>query len=86
MPIYAMSPSMSTVRRTMLLWGTIPVWSRRAESTDELIENSIRELNAGGYIKGDDLLVVTAGVLNYRTGEKATDTNIMRVIKADGSL
>ena len=86
MPIYAMSPSMSTVRRTMLLWGTIPVWSRRAESTDELIENSIRELNAGGYIKGEELLVVTAGVLNYRTGEKATDTNIMRVIKADGSL
>ena len=53
---------------------------------NESLEKLVRELNAGGYIKGDDLLVVTAGVLNYRTGEKATDTNIMRVIKADGSL
>ena len=81
MPIYSMSPSMATVRRTMLLWGTIPVWSRRAESTDELIENSIDELIREGYIKKGDLTVVTAGVLNYRSKDsKATDTNIMRVV------
>ena len=81
MPIYSMSPSMATVRRTMLLWGTIPVWSRRAESTDELIENSVDELIREGYIKKGDLTVVTAGVLNYRSKDsKATDTNIMRVV------
>ena len=81
MPIYSMSPSMATVRRTMLLWGTIPVWSRRAESTDELIENAIDELIREGYIKKGDLTVVTAGLLNYRSKDsKATDTNIMRVV------
>ena len=30
--------------RCMLQWGVTPVWSRRADSTDELIENSIEEL------------------------------------------
>ena len=81
MPIYAMSPSMATVRRTMILWGTIQVWSRRAESTDELIENSIEELKKEGYLKNGDITVVTAGVLNFRSkNERATDTNIMRVV------
>ena len=81
MPIYSMSPSMATVRRTMLLWGTIPVWSKRAESTDELIENSIDELKKEGYVKSGEVTVVTAGVLNYRSKDKrATDTNIMRVV------
>lgn len=81
MPIYSMSPSMATVRRTMILWGTIPVWSKRAESTDELIENSMNELVKEGYLKEGDLAVVTAGVVNFRgKEEKATDTNIMRVV------
>ena len=33
--------------RCMLQWGVTPVWSRRAESTDELIENSLEELKSG---------------------------------------
>ena len=82
MPIYAMSPSMSTVRKTMILWGTLPFWSRRADSTDELIENSIDELCAGGSLTAGDRVVVTAGVLTYRSRhEAATDTNIMRVVE-----
>ena len=31
------SPSTTTVRQMMLQWGVTPIWSRRAESTDELI-------------------------------------------------
>ncbi len=86
MPIYAMSPSMSTVRKMMLVWGALPIWSRRAESTDELIDNSIHELLEAGHIKDKDLVVVTAGVLSFRTGDHPSDTNIMRVIRADGTL
>ena len=41
--IIGMSPSTTTVRQMMLQWGVTPVWSRRAESTDELIENSLGE-------------------------------------------
>ena len=42
--IIGMSPSMATVRQMQIQWGVVPVWSRRADSTDELIENSMEEL------------------------------------------
>ena len=47
--IIGMSPSMATVRQMQLQWGVVPIWSRRAESTDELIENSAQELKAVSY-------------------------------------
>ena len=82
MPIYAMSPSMSTVRKAMIIWGTLPFWSRRAESTDELVENSIEELCKAEVLKAGNRVVVTAGVLTYRSRhDAATDTNIMRVVE-----
>ena len=82
MPIYAMSPSMSTVRKSMILWGVVPFWSRRADSTDELIENSIDELCRDGILNTGERVVVTAGVLSYRSRhEAAADTNIMRVVE-----
>ena len=84
MPIYAMSPSMSTVRKAMIIWGTLPFWSRRAESTDELVENSIEELCKEKVLKEGDLVVVTAGVLKHRSRhDAATDTNIMRVVEVN---
>ena len=84
MPIYAMSPSMSTVRKAMIIWGTLPFWSRRAESTDELVENSIEELCKEKALKEGDRVVVTAGVLKHRSRhDAATDTNIMRVVEVN---
>lgn len=80
--IIGMSPSTTTVRQMMLQWGVTPVWSRRAESTDELIENSLEELKSGNVINSGDLAVITAGIVTYaRRHEAATATNIMRVDK-----
>ena len=82
--IIGMSPSTTTVRQMMLQWGVTPVWSRRAESTDELIENSLEELKSSGVIKSGDLAVITAGIVTYaRRHEAATATNIMRVVSVD---
>ncbi len=79
--IMGMSPSMSVVRQMMLYWGVKPLWARRADSTDELIESSIDELKEKGLVQPGDLAVVTAGVVSYsRRNEPATETNIMRVI------
>ena len=79
--IIGMSPSTTTVRQMMLQWGVTPVWSRRAESTDELIENSLEELKSGNVINSGDLAVITAGIVTYaRRHEAATATNIMRVV------
>lgn len=83
-PIIGMSPSMSTVRQMQLQWGVIPVWSRRADSTDELIENSSEELKRKDIVQSGDLAVMTAGVVTYaRRHEAATQTNIMRILNID---
>ena len=82
--IIGMSPSTTTVRQMMLQWGVTPVWSRRAESTDELIENSLGELKSSEILKTGDLVVITAGIVTYaRRHEAATATNIMRVVSVD---
>lgn len=80
--ILGMSPSMSTVRQMQLQWGVTPVWSRRADSTDELIENSIEELKEKNFVESGKLAVLTAGVVSYaRRHEEAAQTNIMRVVE-----
>ena len=82
--IIGMSPSTTTVRPMMLQWGVTPVWSRRAESTDELIENSLGELKSSEILKTGDLVVITAGIVTYaRRHEAAAATNIMRVVSVD---
>ena len=82
--IIGMSPSMTTVRQMQLQWGVVPVWSRRAESTDELIESSVEELKNRGFVTVGELAVITAGVVTYaRRHEAATQTNIMRVINIE---
>ena len=82
--IIGMSPSTTTVRQMMLQWGVTPVWSRRAESTDELIENSLEELKSDNVIKSGDLAFITAGIVTYaRRHEAAAATNIMRVVSVD---
>ena len=82
--ILGMSPSMATVRQMQLQWGVTPVWSRRADSTDELIENSIEELKSRNIVESGKLAVLTAGVVSYaRRHEAAAQTNIMRVVSID---
>lgn len=79
--IMGMSPSMSVVRQMMIYWGVKPIWSRRADSTDELIESSVDELKNLDLVKAGDLIVVTAGVVSYANRhEPAAQTNIMRVV------
>lgn len=79
--IIGMSPSMTTVRQMQLQWGVTPVWSRRADTTDELIESSAEELKSRGMVHVGDTTVITAGVVTYsRRHEAATETNIMRVM------
>lgn len=81
--IYAMSPSQSTVRQMMLLWGVTPIWARRADTTDELFETSMEELRERSIVEKGDLCVITAGVLSRMTrNQPVTATNIMRVMQA----
>ncbi len=81
--IVALSPSQTTVRQMMLYWGVLPIWARRADTTDELFDSSMQELRDRGLVESGDFCVMTAGVLSRLTkNQMATSTNIMRVMQA----
>ena len=82
--IIGMSPSASSVPQMMIYWGVKPIWSRRADSTDELVESSIEELKERGLVETGDVVVVTAGMVTYASrNQPATQTNSMRVVSIE---
>lgn len=79
-PVYGMSPSLTTVRQMQLYYGVTPIWAKRAATSDDLIESSIAILKSKGYLETDDLVVMTAGVIPNKSERKqAGYTNIMQV-------
>ena len=83
-PVYGMSPSISTVRQMQLFYGVVPVWAKRADTTDELISSSVETLKSGKYIKENDLVVITAGIIPEkieRGPAKYTNTMQVEIVK-----
>jgi pyruvate kinase len=60
-PIVAVTPNPTTQRQLSLVWGVMPLLSPRANSTDELIADSIERVVKQGVCKADDVVVITAG-------------------------
>lgn len=81
--VYGLSPSTHTIRQMMLLWGVIPVKAERSESTDELIVDSLSTLKGKGFLKEDDMVVVTAGIVPQSNEDikAAAHTNVMQVLR-----
>lgn len=75
MPIIATTPSPLVQRQLALYWGVIPLLARRTESTDEMINSSIRAAMDNGLVKEGDTVVVTAGT----AGSPAGSTDLMKV-------
>jgi len=83
-PIYGLTPNQATLRRMQLYWGVVPVEAKRADSTDEMIASSIRLLKTQHFVKKDDLVVTTAGVISQKTkGKAAAHTNIMQIERVE---
>ena len=79
-PVYGMSPSITTIRQMQLLYGVVPVFAKRADTTDVLIESSIDILKREKYLKSGDLVVVTAGIIPKKADRgPARYTNTMQV-------
>ncbi|KUK41029.1 MAG: Pyruvate kinase [Clostridia bacterium 62_21] len=74
-PIIAVTPHARVLQRLTLVWGVEPLLVRRISNTDEMIETSIGAALAAGFIKGGDLVVITAGV---PVGVHGT-TNLLKV-------
>lgn len=72
---------MAITRQIQLQWDVIPIWPRRAESTDELVGNSVEELKNRGFAAIGELAIIAAGAVTYAGKHKAVaQANIMRVI------
>ncbi len=61
-PIFAFTPSISTVRRLALVWGVHCLLTADAQSFDDLASRACRLAIESGRVKEGDLVVITAGV------------------------
>lgn len=83
-PILGLSPDAQVVRQMQLYWGVLPFQAVRAESTDLLIESSLKLLKEKGVMETGDLIVATAGIVrDLSTSDTPRHTNMMRVVEAE---
>lgn len=61
-PIIVSTTSQKVARRVALTWNTYPILVKEGYSTDEVFDLSIQKALETGYIKGGDLVIITAGV------------------------
>jgi pyruvate kinase len=76
-PIVAISPVASTVRRLMLTWGVTPLELGDVDSVDELLDGAAEVLKFKQLVKAGDYVVITAGVPVGMAGS----TNMVKVVK-----
>lgn len=74
-PIIAATTKKSVSRKLSLVWGVYPVLSPYSDSTDEVIDLSIKAAVDKKYVKEGDLVVITAGVPVGMAGS----TNLLKV-------
>lgn len=61
-PIIAISPHLSTVRRLSLSWGVLPLLSRAYYNTDDMIDKAMESATQSGILQKGDAVVITAGI------------------------
>ncbi|WP_139491707.1 pyruvate kinase [Brevibacillus dissolubilis] len=74
-PIVAVTPHASVVRRLSLVNGVYPILGEMANTTDEMLEISVRDAVHSGLVRHGDLVIITAGVPVRETGT----TNLMKI-------
>lgn len=74
-PIIAATESERVMRRLSLYWGVYPMKISKMNSTDEIIEGSVKRALELGYIENGDLTIITAGVPVGISGS----TNLLKV-------
>jgi len=74
-PVIALTPSLTTLRRLALSWGVFPVLVDEFSTTDEMIRLMVHTVHQQGIVDRGDLLVLTAGI-PFGRGKK---TNLLKV-------
>jgi pyruvate kinase len=74
-PIIAVTPHQSVMRKLKLVWGVVPLQGGVQNSTDEMLEMAVNTALDSGLVKRGDLIVITAGVPLREPGT----TNLMKI-------
>ncbi len=74
-PIFAFSPRPEILCRTALYWGVTPVYMRRVQSTERMVEGAASRLRELGVVKPGDLIAVVAGTPIAKRGS----TNLLKL-------
>jgi pyruvate kinase len=61
-PILAPTPLPETYRRLALVWGVVPLLSRKMTNTDEMIRHVFAKALESGIVKRGQRVVITAGI------------------------
>ncbi|HUT04865.1 MAG TPA: pyruvate kinase [bacterium] len=77
MPVVAITPDRTTLRRLNILWGIMPILVEEIMSTDHMLEVAERVLLDRGIIHKQELYIVTAGL----PASETTPTNFMRAAR-----
>ena len=76
-PIIACTPSAETQRQLSLSWGVEALMVGEERVTDILFDQAVNAARRAGYVKDNDIVVLTAGVPLAQSGT----TNLIKVVK-----
>lgn len=74
-PIYGCSTYKHICRQLNLSWGVTPLLIEEKKITDELFQHAVQSVQDAGYLKPNDLTIITAGVPLGISG----NTNLVKV-------
>lgn len=74
-PIVAVTPDEKVAKKLALFFGVYPVVSGKMQSTDHMMEESVKVAEKNGFVKKGDTVVIAAGVPVDKIGA----TNLLRV-------
>lgn len=80
-PLYAMSPSEETIRRTCFLWGVYAFRTVEQGSLSHTLYNALTVAKQNGAVESGDIVVLTAGdpQTSPRQGDYTTSTNMAMI-------
>ena len=74
-PIVAVTPDEKVAKKLALFFGVYPVVSGKMESTDHMMEASVKVAEENGFVKKGDTVVIAAGVPVHKIGT----TNLLKI-------
>lgn len=74
--VLGLSPLERTLRKMQIFWGIVPVKVDEVNSTDALLDNTVMDVKARGFVEKDDIMILTAGVPAGKTGV----TNMIKAV------